>query len=39
MVNLTIEDVMSTALAYAYGKSIAVICLTQILALLMCHLK
>jgi hypothetical protein len=39
MVNLITEDVMSTALAYAYGKFIAVICLTQILASLMCRLQ
>ena len=37
MASLTIEDVMSTALAYVYGKSTAVICLIQILALLKFH--
>ena len=39
MVNLIIEDVTCTALAYAYGKFIAVICPTQILASPMCHLQ
>jgi hypothetical protein len=39
MVNLIIEDVTCTALAYAYGKFIAVICPTQILASLMFHLQ
>ena len=34
MASLIIEDVMSTALAFAYGKSTAVTCLTLILALL-----
>lgn len=38
MVNLITEDVICTVLAYAYGKFIAVICLTLILASLMCHL-
>lgn len=33
MVSLIIGNAMSTVLAYAYGKSIAVICLTLILAL------
>lgn len=39
MVSLIIEDAMSTALAYAYGKFIAAICLTRTLALLMYHLQ
>ena len=34
----TIEDVMSTALASAYGKFTVVICHTPILVLLMSHL-
>ncbi|XP_008390926.3 serine/threonine-protein kinase 54 isoform X2 [Malus domestica] len=39
MVSRIIEDVMSIALAYAYGKFIAATCPTQILALLMYHLQ
>lgn len=35
----TIEDVMSIALASAYGKFIAVICLTPILVSLTCRLQ
>lgn len=34
MESLTTENVMSTVLAYAYGKFTAVTCHTQILALL-----
>lgn len=38
MVSHIIEGVMSTVLAYAYGKCTAAICLIQTLALLMYHL-
>lgn len=38
MGSLIIENVMSTALAYVYGKFIVVIFLTRILALLKFHL-
>jgi hypothetical protein len=37
MANHITEDVMSTALAFAYGKFIVVTCLTLILASLMSH--
>ena len=39
MVSLTTGNVMYTALAYACGKSIAVICLIRILVLLKFHLQ